>query len=103
MSSVHNRPRRALTVAACASLALGLGAVMPTAQAAPNDAPLGITGSWTDASGRAWRTECDPALTGRNGCRTYAEADVIAAVTVNGVRGYRWETRMALNNIVRFR
>lgn len=65
--------------------------------------PLGATGSWTDASGRAWRTECDTAVTGRNGCRTYAEADVIAAVTVNGVRGYRWETRMVLNNIVRFR
>ncbi|WP_147454046.1 hypothetical protein [Tessaracoccus antarcticus] len=44
--------------------------------------PLGVTGSWTANDGGRWRTECDTALTGRNGCRTWR----------NGV----------FNNIVRF-
>src|SRR5699024_9601422 len=30
--------------------------------------PLANTGSWTAADGRQWRTECDTAATGRNGC-----------------------------------
>lgn len=44
--------------------------------------PLGHTGSWSATDGAKWRTECDTALTGRNGCRTFR----------NGV----------FNNIVRF-
>ena len=74
----------------------------PSARAIWKGNPLATPGTHV-VNGRKWFTECDNAKTGRNGCRTYAEADVIAAVTVNGVRGYRWETRMVLNNIVRFR
>lgn len=44
--------------------------------------PLGHTGSWTATDRAKWRTECDTALTGRHGCRTFR----------NGV----------FNNIVRF-
>lgn len=32
--------------------------------------PLARTGTWT-SGGRSWRTECDTAATGRNGCRSY--------------------------------
>src|SRR5690606_29990449 len=44
--------------------------------------PLGGNGTygaqvrWT-SDGRAWRTECDTATTGRGGCRSYATATVV--------------------------
>lgn len=47
--------------------------------------PLGRNGQWASA-GNKWRTECDTAATGRNGCRSY--------MMVDG----RW----VFNNIVRF-
>lgn len=33
--------------------------------------PLANNGSWTATDGAKWRTECDTAVTGRNGCRSY--------------------------------
>ncbi|GAB3816876.1 hypothetical protein GCM10028820_16870 [Tessaracoccus terricola] len=59
---------------------------MTRAQWASN--PLGVTGEWTAADGRRWRTECDTAATGRNGCRSYTWAT-----------GSGW----VFNNLVRFR
>lgn len=65
--------------------------------------PLGGNGvvggkvTWPQ-DGRTWRTECDSSLTGRNGCRTWATADVIEYR--NG--SYRWVTKEILNNMVRF-
>ncbi|WP_040283610.1 hypothetical protein [Tessaracoccus massiliensis] len=59
---------------------------------------VGGTVSWTDASGRGWRTECDNASTGRNGCRTYAQATVVSAVGGRYVQSTQW----VLNNMVRF-
>lgn len=57
--------------------------------------PLAATGSWTAKDGRRWYT----AATGRNGCRSYAEADVITALPGGGFR----EQRICLfNNIVMF-
>ncbi|MHA7860134.1 bactofilin family protein [Tessaracoccus sp. Y36] len=53
--------------------------------------------TWTDG-GRTWRTECDTALTGRNGCRTYASADVVE----NRGGRYVWVEKEILNNMVRF-
>ena len=45
-----------------------------TYRAAPRAAwggnPLGMTSQWSQ-SGRMWRTECDTALTGYNGCRSF--------------------------------
>ena len=43
------------------------------------------------------------ALTGRNGCRTWALADVIVRDTSQGPTTYRWKKIMLLNNMVRFR
>ncbi|NHB84927.1 hypothetical protein G7085_10740 [Tessaracoccus sp. HDW20] len=60
-------------------------------------AVVGGTAAWT-ADGRRWRTECDTATTGRNGCRSYIEARVIESAG----SGYRWVTRWIFNNMVRF-
>lgn len=61
------------------------------------------TAAWTAADGRKWRTECDTAKTGRNGCRSYIEATVVEAYTNrNGTRGYQWTTKWVFNNMVRF-
>ncbi|GAA4893748.1 hypothetical protein GCM10025789_08700 [Tessaracoccus lubricantis] len=65
--------------------------------------PLGATGSWTAADGRKWRTECDTAATGRNGCRSYIESDAIALVTrADGTKAYQWVRDWRFNNMVRF-
>ncbi len=63
---------------------------------------LGYTNDWVDASGRKWSTSCDTPSTGRNGCRTYAEARVIEAYQANGRVQYRWVTKSIFNNIVQF-
>lgn len=59
--------------------------------------PLGYTGSWV-SEGRQWRTECDTALTGSNGCRTFVTADVIE----RDGSTYRTRTKEVFNNMVRF-
>src|SRR5699024_429666 len=59
--------------------------------------------SWTADDGRSWRTECDTATTGRNGCRSYIQASVIESVVgADGTRQYRWVTKWIFNNMVRF-
>lgn len=65
--------------------------------------PLASTGQWKAADGRDWRTECDTALTGRNGCRSFVRASMIGNVAGPGeaVR-YGDVTGWVLNNIVRF-
>lgn len=60
--------------------------------------PLGNKGTWTDADGRPWRTDCDSEVTGGNGCRTYAEATVIGYQ--NG-RYVQYATEV-FNNLVHF-
>lgn len=60
--------------------------------------PLGKTGRWTDRSGRAWRTECDTAATGRGACRSFAMAKVIARTP----SGYQWRTQWVFNSMTRF-
>lgn len=62
------------------------------------DNPLGNTGTWVAADGRRWRTECDTAVSGGNGCRSWVTAKVIER------RGnsFRFVTREVFNNIVRF-
>ncbi|MEO7588069.1 MAG: hypothetical protein ABIS84_08575 [Arachnia sp.] len=68
--------------------------------------PLGYdTGSagWIAADGRKWRTECDTALTGRNGCRTFAVARVIETISRPGQpTAYTWVTKEIFNNMVQF-
>lgn len=65
--------------------------------------PLGGNGvvnadvRWVDG-GRSWRTECDTATTGRNGCRSYVMATIIEEVGGS----YRTVTREVFNNMVLF-
>lgn len=64
----------------------------------------GGTEQWVAADGRKWRTECDTAVTGRGGCRSYIEASVVETHTTStGQREFRWVTKWILNNMVRFR
>lgn len=65
--------------------------------------PLGETGEWTAKDGRRWRTECDTAVTGYNGCRSYAWTTT-ASATAKSSGGYRFSTKSewVLNNMVRF-
>ncbi len=63
--------------------------------------PLGNTGEYT-VNGRQWRTECDTAVTGRNGCRSYINSRVIQAVPKGAGYTYEWNTKWVFNNIVRF-
>ncbi|RMB58191.1 leucine-rich repeat domain-containing protein [Tessaracoccus antarcticus] len=75
---------------------------LPSSRSLWKKNPLGSTGTFTGADGRTWSTVCDTAETGRNGCRTYAEARVIEPYQVNGVWHYKWVTRSIFNNIVQF-
>lgn len=59
---------------------------------------LSYKNSWTAADGRHWRTDCETAQTGRNGCRSWVESDVIEYTG----SGYRYVTKWVFNNIVRF-
>ncbi|MBB1510444.1 M23 family metallopeptidase [Tessaracoccus sp. MC1756] len=46
---------------------------------------LGTPGSWSDAQGRQWRTECDTAATGRGACRTYVRSSAGGAEVFNNL------------------
>lgn len=75
--------------------------LMTRAQWAGN--PLARTGEFTSA-GRRWRTECDTALTGRGGCRSFIWQPNRVAAT-RGPDG-RWRYAVTpgwvFNNLVRF-
>lgn len=60
--------------------------------------PLAETRSWTAADSRLWRTECDTATTGRNGCRSYIYATYYAEKGGRLVQTSGW----LFNNQVRF-
>lgn len=60
--------------------------------------PLASNGEWTAEDGRRWRTECDTEQTGRDGCRSYALATVVAKQGNAFVK----QTKMVFNNIVLF-
>lgn len=63
----------------------------------------GATVSWTASGGRHWRTECDTAVSGGNGCRSYVTSRIVEAYTTSGgATAYRWVTKEVFNNIVRF-
>lgn len=61
--------------------------------------PLATPGTWRDAEGRDWRTDCETEETGRNGCRTWVTTKVAAATG----DGYGFVRTEQFNNIVRFR
>ncbi|SHJ60597.1 hypothetical protein SAMN02745244_02878 [Tessaracoccus bendigoensis DSM 12906] len=60
--------------------------------------PLGRSGSFT-SSGRQWRTECDTAATGRNGCRSYLTTEVVMRTSA----GYKVVMQEVFNSRVLFR
>lgn len=72
-------------------------------RAAWQNNPLGVTGSFT-SQGRQWRTECDTAVTGRGGCRSYIWTDKVGSTQqANGSWKYAKESDWVFNNMVRFR
>ena len=58
----------------------------------------GFNQAWTK-DGRQWRTECDTALSGSNGCRAWTMTSV---AEVNPAGGYRVVNKWVFNNIVKF-
>ncbi len=58
---------------------------------------LGKNAAWT-ADGRRWRTECDTAATGRNGCRSYIWTQLVVST---GGR-YSVQNDWVFNNMVQF-
>lgn len=71
---------------------------LPSARSSWGSNPLGKTGSWTASDGRKWKTECDTAATGQNGCRSYS----LTTVVKTGSRGYTQGQEWVFNNIVQF-
>ncbi|MEO7588166.1 MAG: right-handed parallel beta-helix repeat-containing protein [Arachnia sp.] len=65
--------------------------------------PLANAGEWTSA-GRLWRTECDTAQTGRNGCRSsiFVRGVVESRSGKDGHTTYVRVDKWVFNNIVRF-
>lgn len=68
------------------------------------DNPLANTGEFTSA-GRKWRTECDTAVTGQGGCRSWIWSPGAVEARRTSVGGYRYVLvdKWVFNNIVRFR
>ncbi|RMB62012.1 hypothetical protein [Tessaracoccus antarcticus] len=75
---------------------------LPSARTLWKSNPLAQPGNHT-INGRQWKTECDNAHTGRNGCRSYMLVSVITATATTG-GGYTYAVRDAwvFNNIVKF-
>ena len=74
---------------------------LPSSRSLWKNNNLGKNANWT-TSGRRWRTECDTAVTGRNGCRSYIWGQVVASIKTSG--GYRYSVKNAwiFNNMVQF-
>ncbi len=62
--------------------------------------PLASTNTWKAESGTTWRTECNTAQTGRNGCRSYTWAKSIVSTTAAKGTTYSWMWDWRFNNIV---
>ncbi|MGO1385242.1 MAG: transglycosylase family protein [Arachnia sp.] len=71
---------------------------LPSDRASWATNPLGKKVAWTANDGRKWKTDCDSTATGRNGCRSYAQAKVVVASGGKFVAKDQW----VLNNIVEF-
>ena len=71
---------------------------LPSTRASWGTNPLGKAGSWTASDGRKWKTVCDTATTGGNGCRSYA----LAKVVVKSGGKFVAESQWVLNNMVKF-
>ncbi len=75
---------------------------LPSARGSWDGNPLAAPGEFT-SEGRNWRTECNNAWTGPNGCRSFIRADVVRAdLDRNGNRRFTPEKKWLFNNIVTF-
>lgn len=71
---------------------------LPSERSLWADNPLGHDAQWI-SEGRHWRTECDTAVTGRNGCRSW----VLAATPQRAADGtWTMLNKLVFNNIVLF-
>ncbi len=62
---------------------------------------LAYTNEWTATDGRKWKTECDTAETGRNGCRSFTWSTVYEATSPGAATFHRVD-KWVFNNIVMF-
>ncbi len=74
---------------------------LPSSRSLWKNNNLGKNANWT-VDGRRWRTECDTAVTGRNGCRSYIWGTVVVSTETSS--GYRYSTanQWIFNNMVHF-
>ncbi len=74
---------------------------LPSKRSLWSNNSLGKNTSWT-ADGRRWRTDCDTATTGRNGCRSYIWGQLVVSTKTSS--GYRYSVKndWIFNNMVQF-
>ena len=75
---------------------------LPSARNSWSGNPLATPGEF-ESQGRRWKTECNNAWTGADGCRSYIWADVVEAdLDGNGSRRFTPVKKWLFNNIVTF-
>ncbi len=75
---------------------------LPSAHSFWSGNPLATPGEF-QSKGRKWKTECNNAWTGTNGCRSFIWADVVGAdLDRNGNRRFTPDKKWLFNNIVQF-
>ncbi|RMB62191.1 CAP domain-containing protein [Tessaracoccus antarcticus] len=74
---------------------------LPSARSLWKTNNLGRDASWS-ANGRNWRTECDTAATGRNGCRSYIWTSVVVSTPTSAGYRYSLKNQWVFNNTVKF-
>ncbi len=63
---------------------------------------LGQSNSRWNSGGRTWKTECDTAITGRGGCRSYVWTKKVVAVKSGSGYSYQNREQWVFNNLVLF-
>ncbi|RMB62472.1 septal ring lytic transglycosylase RlpA family protein [Tessaracoccus antarcticus] len=71
---------------------------LPSGKAAWKNNPLATNKQWTAADGHRWKTECNTAATGKNGCRSY----VLSRNVVNTGGKFVSQSAWLFNNMVQF-
>ena len=74
---------------------------LPSPRALWKNNNLGKNAKWS-ANGRKWRTECDTAATGGNGCRSYIWSSAVVATRTSSGYRYSMKDQWVFNNIVQF-
>ena len=74
---------------------------LPSSRALWKNNNLGHKATWK-TGGRQWRTECDTAVTGRNGCRSYIYGQLVEVTKTSGGSRYSVRNDWIFNNMVQF-